>query len=68
VRFTNSNKSRAKVGSFEVREGEIIYIHPEGLFIVVELQGNGGKFREAFWPEEIVKVEGSEWRGHKKKV
>jgi len=55
VRFTNSNKSRAKVGSFEVREGEIIYIHPEGLFIVVELQGNGGKYREAFWPEEIIK-------------
>jgi len=29
---------------------------------VLEFQGVVGRFREAFWPEEIVKVEGSEWQ------
>lgn len=33
------------------------YIHPEGYFVVLEFEGESGKFREAFWPEEVVKQE-----------
>ncbi len=32
------------------------YVHPEGYFVVLEFEGESGKFREAFWPEEILKV------------
>jgi len=55
VRFTHSNKSRAHVGSAKVREGKEVYRHPQGYFVVLEFQGKSGKFREAFWPEEVVK-------------
>ncbi|EIL95477.1 hypothetical protein UUC_18214, partial [Rhodanobacter denitrificans] len=27
----------------------------EGYFVVLEFEGESGKFREAFWPEDIVK-------------
>jgi hypothetical protein len=40
-----------------LREGEEIYQHPEGYFVVLEFEGESGKFREAFWPEEVVKQE-----------
>ena len=39
----------------EVREGTEVYRHPEGYFVVLEFEGESGKFREAFWPEEVVK-------------
>ena len=55
VKFTHSNKSHAHITSAELREGEEIYRHPEGYFAVLEFQGRSGKFREAFWPEEVVK-------------
>lgn len=58
VMFTH-NRERGYV----LREGKEVYRHPEGRFVVLEFQGVGGRFREAFWPEEIVKVEGSKWRG-----
>ena len=48
-------KSRAHINRAELREGEEIYQHPEGYFVVLEFQGESGKFREAFWPEDIVK-------------
>jgi hypothetical protein len=60
VKFTHSNKSHAHITSAELREGEEIYKHPEGYFVVLEFQGfqgESGKFREAFWPEEVVKQE-----------
>jgi len=63
VKFTHSDKSRAHINRAELREGREVYRHPEGRYIVLEFEGESGKFREAFWPEEIVKVEGSEWRG-----
>ena len=55
VKFTH-NKSRANIGSSKVRKGKEVYRHPKGRYIVLEFQGVGGKFREAFWPEEIEKV------------
>ena len=45
-------------GRTKVREGKEVYRHPEGRYIVLEFEGKSGKFREAFWPEEVVKVEG----------
>jgi hypothetical protein len=35
------------------------YVHPERYFVVLEFEGESGKFREAFWPEDIEK----RWRG-----
>lgn len=64
VRFSHSDKSRAHIGRAKVREGKEVYRHPAGRFVVLEFQGQSGKFRESFWPEEIMKtgkVEGSEW-------
>jgi len=40
----------------KMREGKEVYRHPEGRFVVLEFTGKSGKFREAFWPEEIVKA------------
>ena len=56
VLFTHSDKSRANINRAELREGREVYRHPEGYFVVLEFEGESGKFREAFWPEEIVKV------------
>ncbi len=55
VRLSHSNKSRAHIGRAKVREGKEVYRHPAGRFVVLEFQGKSGKFREAFWPEEVVK-------------
>jgi len=63
VKFTHSDKSRANINRAELREGKEIYRHPEGRYIVLEFEGKSGKFREAFWPEEVVKVEGLKWQG-----
>ena len=57
VKFRHSDKSRTRIDGIEVREGKVVYIHPRRLFIVLEFQGQSGKFREAFWPEEVVKQE-----------
>ena len=62
VKFTHSDKSRARIDGIEVREGKVVYRHPAGRFVVLEFQGKSGKFRESFRPEEIMKtgkVEGS---------
>lgn len=55
VKITHSAKSRVHASNVEMREGKVIYKHPEGRFIVLEIQGIGGKYREAYWPEEVVK-------------
>ena len=55
VKFTHSDKGRANIKRAELREGREVYRHPEGRYIVLEFQGRSGKFREAFWLEEIVK-------------
>jgi hypothetical protein len=57
VRFTHSDKSRAHITSSKIREGREVYRHPRGRFVVLEFEGESGKFREAFWPEEVVKQE-----------
>ena len=59
VKFQHSDKSRTRCDKAEMREGVEIYRHPRGRFVVLEFEGESGKFREAFWPEEIVEVEGS---------
>ena len=56
VKFTHSDKSRANNNRAKLREGREVYRHPEGRYIVLEFQGRSGKFREAFWPEEVEKV------------
>ena len=55
VKFTHSNKSHLHNNRAVVRDGIEIYRHPEGYFVVLEFQGESGNFREAFWPEDIVK-------------
>ena len=57
VKFTHSDKSHAHITSAKIREGREVYRHPEGYFVVLEFEGESGKFREAFWPEEVVKQE-----------
>ena len=57
VLFTHSYKSRANINRAELREGREVYRHPEGRFVVLEFEGKSGKFRESFWPEEILKQE-----------
>ena len=56
VKFTHSGKRRAHIASVKIREGREVYRHPRGRFVVLEFEGESGKFREAFWPEEIVKA------------
>ena len=56
VKFTHCDKGRANIYRAELREGREVYRHPEGRYIVLEFQGQSGKFREAFWPEEIAKA------------
>ena len=55
VKFQHSNKSRARCDKAEMREGVEIYRRPKGYFVVLEFEGESGKFRESFWPEEIIK-------------
>ena len=55
VLFTHSDKNRAHIGRSKVREGKEVYRHPEGRYIVLEFQGKSGKFREAFYLEDIIK-------------
>jgi len=56
VKFTNSDKSRAHITSAKIREGREVYRHPRGRFVVLEFEGESGKFREAFWPEQVEKA------------
>lgn len=35
-------------------EGVIAYIHPDGLFAVVEFEGKSGKYRETFYAYELA--------------
>jgi len=55
VKFTHSDKSHAHINCAELREGVEIYKHPRGRFVVMEFEGKSGKFREAFWPENVEK-------------
>ena len=55
VLFTHSDKNRSHIGRAKVRKGKEVYRHPEGRYIVLEFQGRSGKFRESFWPEDIIK-------------
>ena len=57
VKFTHSDKSHAHINCAEVREGKEVYRHPREYFVVLEFQGRSGKFREAFWLEQVVKQE-----------
>ena len=49
------DKSRARINRAKVCEGKEVYRHPRGHFVVLEFQGESGKFRGAFWPEKVVK-------------
>jgi len=63
VKFQHSDKSRERCDKAKMREGVEIYRHPQGYFVVLEFQGRSGKFREAFWPEEVEEVMKERWRG-----
>ena len=54
VMFKHSSKSRVRTDGTKIRKGEEIYRHPENRFVVLEFEGESGKFREAFWPEQII--------------
>ena len=54
VMFSHSDKSLTRIDRADVREGTEVYRHPEGYFVVLEFEGKSGKFREAFWPEQII--------------
>lgn len=54
VKFTHSDKSHAHITSSKIREGTEVYRPPNGRFIVLEFEGESGKFREAFWPVYIA--------------
>lgn len=34
--------------------GKVVYIHPEGRYVVLEFSGPKGKAREAFYPEQLT--------------
>ena len=55
VKFTHRGNGRAHINRAGLREGREVYRHPKGYFVVLEFKGKSGKFREAFWPEELVK-------------
>jgi hypothetical protein len=56
VKFAHNGKSQTRNSWAIVREGREVYRHPRGHFVVLEFEGKSGKFREAFWPEEVVEV------------
>ena len=56
VKYQHSGKSRERCDKVKIREGVEIYRHPKGYFVVLEFEGKSGKFREAFWPENVEKV------------
>jgi len=56
VKFQHSDKSRERCDKAKMRKGVEIYRHPKGYFVVLEFEGKSGKFREAFWPENVEKV------------
>jgi hypothetical protein len=55
VKFTHRGNGRAHNNRAWLRKGREVYRHPKGYFVVLEFKGKSGKFREAFWPEELVK-------------
>ncbi len=55
VKYQHSDKSRERCDNAKIREGVEIYRYPDGYFVVLEFEGKSGKFREAFWPEDIIK-------------
>ena len=48
VKFTHSDKSRVHINRAELREGEEIYQHPEGYFVVLEFEGEAGSLGRLF--------------------
>ena len=56
ARFTHKRGGQINAESYQWREGRIIYRHPKGYFITLEFDGIEGKFRESFYPEEILEV------------
>lgn len=35
-------------------KGRVVYVHPRGRYATLEFQGVHGKFREAFYPEQLT--------------
>jgi len=56
VKLSHSDKSRAKMLYAPIRQGKVVYEHPEGRFITLEFEGRSGKFRESFRPDELISV------------
>ena len=36
--------------------GQVVYVHPEGRYAVLEFDGVDGRPRECFWTEELTKA------------
>jgi hypothetical protein len=36
--------------------GTVVYIHPKRYFVTLEFQGVEGKFRESFYPDQLMEV------------
>ncbi len=45
----NTEKTRPKI------RGTVIYVHPNGRYATLEFQGIKGKFRECYYPEQLIK-------------
>ena len=51
-----NNLSYHKNNESTVRIGRIIYKHPKGYFITLEFDGKLGKFKESFYPDQVMEV------------
>lgn len=52
VKYTVTHTDR----SAYIRRGKEIYRHPQNYFVVLEFHGRIGNFREAYRPDELMKV------------
>ena len=47
--YQNKNEATTRIG-------RLVYKHPKGYFVTLEFDCKLGKFRESFYPEEIMEV------------
>lgn len=48
--------ARCSVEKTNAQIGQVVYVHPENRYAVLEFDGVNGKPRECFWPEALTKV------------
>lgn len=52
INHSHNGDGRCKI----LEIGKEIYRHPEGYFVVLEFQGKTGRFRESFYPNELMSI------------